>query len=280
MRYGSGVLLGNWREEDALGEMRMMDHIGAKETGSLTVLKKKQMLAPQLAPVALSPAPADGVMKCGDVVILQSLFNGTNLSVSMGQKLTAGDAIDADPMHVTVGSSGAESCARSAIKFVSYDGATAAGEPLVYGQKVCLQFDESLGVIGFLASARSGRTQLSTQVINKQEAYMQAIRGAAPPYDCAFEILPVDIDKRIIANGTPVVAGEPFVLVHCFTNKRLAAVNIGISTDFGTESAICVHTYTETGKVNKLMRETTGRPTNNLISRSETDENMWGVIYA
>ena len=55
---------------------------------------------------------------------------------------------------------------------------------------------------------------------------------------------------------------------------------MSISTDFGSECALCVHTYTETGKVNKLMRETTGRPTNNLISREETTENHWGVIYA
>ena len=33
-------------------------------------------------------------------------------------------------------------------------------------------------------------------------------------------------------------------------------------------------------QVNKLMRETIGRPTNNLISRSETNENMFTVVYA
>ena len=43
---------------------------------------------------------------------------------------------------------------------------------------------------------------------------------------------------------------------------------------------LCVHTYAETGKVNKLMRETIGRPTNNLITRTETTENIFTVIYA
>ena len=74
VRYSGGVLLGNWREDDALGEMRMMDHIDAKETKSLTLLKKQQLLAPQLVPVALSPAPSDGVMKVGDTVLLQSMY--------------------------------------------------------------------------------------------------------------------------------------------------------------------------------------------------------------
>ena len=125
---------------------------------------------------------------------------------------------------------------------------------------------------------RSTRSQMATQIINKQEAFM--VSTSEPSYDCAFEIYPKDMDARIIASGTPVVAGESFVLSHCFTGKRLAGVNVNISTDFGAELGVCVHTYTETGKVNKLMRETIGRPTNGLITRSETSENQWGIIYA
>ena len=184
------------------------------------------------------------------------------------------------PSSRRAGSPTTPPCARNAIKVVSYDSTAAAGAPVLYGQKVCLEFAEPLGVRGYLASTRSGRQQLSTQIINKQEVFMQAIRGESAPYDAAWMILPHAVDDRIISQGTPVVAGAPFVLVHCFTNKRLAAVNITIPTDFGRELGVCVHTYTETGKVNKLMRETSGQPTNNLISRSETDENMWSVIYA
>ena len=283
LKYGSGVLLGNWREDDALDAMRMMDHTEEKETGSLTLLKKQQKLAPQVAAAELSAAPSDGCMHVGDTVLLQSLHHGANLAVSLGQPLLTADAIDPDPMYVVAGSNPNEPpCARSAIKFVSYEPAE-AGSPLLYGQKVCLAFSEGLapGVRGFLASCRSGRTQLATAIINKQEAYMQGVRGgASPPYDCAWTILPGECDDRIIANGTPVVAGAPFVLVHCFTNKRLAAVNVNINTDFGSELGVCVHTYTETGKVNKLMRETIGRPTHGLISRNETSENAWCVIYA
>ena len=280
MRFGSGVLLGNWREDDALDEMRMMDHTASKETQSLTLLKKQRQLAPQLVPVPLSPAPADNAMHVGDTVLLQSLNHGGEVSVSMGQQMYCGDAQDPDAMYTIVGAhTTGKSTARNAIKFTSYEPAP-AGSALLYGQKVCLEFAESLGVRGRLASMRSGRQQLSTQIINKQEVFMQAIRTETPPYDCAWFILPADVDERIIANGTPVIAGAPFVLVHCFTNKRLAGVNVSIPTDFGTELGLCVHTYTETGKVNKLMRETVGRPTANLISRTETTENLWSVLYA
>ena len=279
MKFGSGVRLGNWREDDALEEMRMADHIEAKEGGSLTLLKKKARLGPQLAPVTLTAAPSDGTMKIGDVCLLQSYFNNSTLSVCTSMSLPAADAIDPDAMHPTVGSApDAPPSARNAVKFVSYEGA-AAGTPLCYGQKVCLEFS-CAGEVGYLSSQRSGRSQLATQVINKQEAFMRVPKGTTIPYDSCWTIEPVECDERIIKQGTPVIAGSPFVIVHCFTLKRLAAVNVGIVTDFGRELGVCVHTYYDTSKVNKMMRETIGRPTHGLISRNETEENYWGVVYA
>ena len=280
MRYGSGVLLGNWREDDALGEMRMMDYIQSKETHGLTLLKKQSKLAPQLKAVELTPPPADGHLHFGDVVLLQSMCNDGTLAVSLGQTLSAADNPEADPMFATFACPLKGAMSRNAIKFVSYDGTGSPGSPVLYGQKVCIEFSSELGVRGFLSSVRSGRVQLATQLINKQEVFMQAISGDTPPYDCAFEILPEAIDERIISQGTPVIAGAPLVLSHCFTSKRLAGVHVPLPTDFGTESGVCCHTYTETGKVNKLMRESMGRPTSSLISRSETAENLWSILYA
>ena len=46
------------------------------------------------------------------------------------------------------------------------------------------------------------------------------------------------------------------------------------------EYGVCCHTFVNTGKVNKLMRESMGRPTSSLISRSETAENLWSILYA
>jgi len=279
VRYGSGVLLGNWREDDALGEKRAMDHIDAKETGSLCLLKKQSKLAPQLVPVPLTPAPSDGITRIGDTVLLQSLFTGKFMAVSLGQVMRTDDP-EAEPMFIVVGSSAQESVARNALKLVSYDGSAAVGTPLLYGQKVCLEFSGLGGMRGYLASERPGCQQLASTIINKQEAFMRATTTEAPSYNCAWEILPQHVDDRIVAAGTPMVAGAPFVLVHCFTNKRLASVNVTIPTDFGLELGVCCHTYASAAKINKLMRETIGRPTNNLISREEADENMFGFVYS
>jgi len=282
VRYNSGVLLGNWREDDALNEMRMANHIDYKESGSLTLMKKQSKIAPQVQPEALTSAPSDGFLRLGDTVLLQSAFTQGTLAVSLGQRLTAADAIDADDMYATFACPATGAYARNAIKFVSYEhGEAEATEPVRYGQKVVLEFSSNLGVRGYLGSMGSGRSQLSTQLINKQEVFVQAIRGdKRPPYGCAWEIQPVDVDGRIPSQDTPVLAGAPFVLTHCFTNKRLASVSVSLPTDFGHEYGVCAHTYVETGKVNKMMRETIGRPTHNLISRTETSENHWCVLYA
>ena len=42
---------------------------------------------------------------------------------------------------------------------------------------------------------------------------------------------------------------------------------------------VCCHTFTDMAKVSKLMRETRGKPTANVISKSETSENMWNAVY-
>ena len=54
VKYGSGILLGNWREDDALDEMRLMDYVEHRENGNLALLKQKGKLGPQLAAATLS----------------------------------------------------------------------------------------------------------------------------------------------------------------------------------------------------------------------------------
>ena len=68
---------------------------------------------------------------------------------------------------------------------------------------------------------------------------------------------------------------------HTTQHTNYARTESRLPSDFGSEFGVCAHTYTETGKVNKLMRESMGRPTMpGLISQSETDENKWTVLYA
>jgi len=281
VRYGSGVLLGNWREDDALGEMRLMDYVSNRDTGNLTLLKQKSKLGPQLAPATLSKTPADGVMRSGDVMMLKSDHNGGALAVSLGQAFEAHGEQDSAREYAVFASDSSKPVLRNAIKITAFDGAAADGEPLLYGQAVKISFSNSLAIPGNLASCPSSRSGLSTQLINKQEVYMQALHEYEKvSYDCAWVLQPLDVDSRVPAQGTPVAAGMPFVISHAATNRRLAGVQYLLPSDFGMEYSVCCHTYTAAGKVNKLMRETMGRPSSDVISQSETSENSWSAVYA
>lgn len=91
VKYGSGVLLGNWREDDALDEMRLMDFVENREAGNLALLKRKSKFGEQLAPAALSAVPADGAMHDGDQILLKSQNNSGALAISLGQQDEAGN---------------------------------------------------------------------------------------------------------------------------------------------------------------------------------------------
>lgn len=73
MKYSSGVRLGNWREDDALDDLRLMDYVHARENGNLALTAKREMRAPQIAPRTLSTASSDGIVRNGDLLQLTHL---------------------------------------------------------------------------------------------------------------------------------------------------------------------------------------------------------------
>ena len=138
VRYGNKSLLGNWREDNELHDMRMMDYIAAKESNSLMLLKKQGTLGPQLAPAQLSTAPADGIMRFGDRVLVKSQCNDGALAVSLGQKLACEDA-DLFGVFCTPSS---EAMARNAIKFSRCAEPRASHHSLVHAMYPCVHTPE------------------------------------------------------------------------------------------------------------------------------------------
>lgn len=182
LKYGAGVRLGNWREDSSIDEMRLQDFVAARDKGDLALLRQKGELGPQSAAVALSPAPADGVMKLGDTVQLKSELNGSTVAVSLGQPLPEENSF------MVFGANAGRPVARSAVSFTSFDGA-ADGSPLTYGAKLVVNFSalELGGAKAVLASCPSSRTVLSTQLVNKQDVYMLRLdEGQKIPYDAAW----------------------------------------------------------------------------------------------
>jgi len=104
--------------------------------------------------------------------------------------------------------------------------------------------------------------------------------GASPSYDCAWKLQPANVDLRLGVQGQPVKTTDEVVVVHAFTNKRLAVTTTAVQGDMGMEAAVCCHTYTEPRKVNKMQRENHGFPNHNFGTRCETNENVFALTYA
>merc|ERR1719240_2534433 len=114
--------------------MRLADHGVKKGTGSLVLLKTQGALAPQMTPTTLTPSPADGVVRSGDVIQLQSICNGGVLGASTGQKLRSLEDI-LSPVYCSIKSNAP--IARNTMTISAWDGAEG---PICYGQKLALTF--------------------------------------------------------------------------------------------------------------------------------------------
>ena len=108
----------------------------------------------------------------------------------------------------------------------------------------------------------------------------QVPEGASPSYDCAWKLQPANVDLRLGVQGQPVKTTDEVVVVHAFTNKRLAVTTTAVQGDMGMEAAVCCHTYSEPRKVNKMQRENHGFPNHNFGTRCETNENVFALTYA
>ena len=267
MKYSSGVRLGNWREDDALDEHRLMDYVDAKEKGTLALTRKRVKEAPQIVPRTLSAVAADGSIRNGAMLQLTHLLSARAVAVSMGQQLKELD--DRGVLHLVTATQDNVPTARNTLRVMSFSGGE--GEPIVYGQDVAFICDA--GGVGVLASARPATSHLSSQLVAKQDVFLMMVpEGTQPSYDCAWKIQPADVDLRLSVQEQTVHATDEVVLVHAFTNKRLAVTSTAVMSDMGMEAGMCCHTYSEPRKVNKLSRENSGFPNHNFGTRCETNE--------
>jgi len=72
-----------------------------------------------------------------------------------------------------------------------------------------------------------------------QDVFMTTQSGSA----CEWKCVPVDGDE-LAANGVPIVAGAPVVILHCVTNQALSAVAGDVAAnDFGPELKVTCITH-------------------------------------
>ena len=200
----------------------------------------------------------------------QSKLNGGNLAVCIGEQLPS------EPQRRAVSCTGTRApIARNAVRICSLDGPSDGA--IKYGQTVAIRFCDALGCSSMLGSAMPTTGTIGKQVVrqsvsacvirhvatltralptrqlvNKHDVFAHVAddADAPPPYQlCAWAIQPAEPDARLACQGCPVRADASFVLVHAFTNRRLAGLTMAVGNDFGAEACVCAHTYHDTGKV-------------------------------
>jgi len=278
VKYGSSSLMGNWREDIAVEEWRLADYMDIKGTAAQPSSVIKQRLGSQLDKVPLTTANG-GVVRYGDSLCLRSSCNMGVLAASIGQALRGVSEV---PRHPVSCAPPGPPVARCVLTISSYEGTAQPGDVVKYGDKVLLTFSEQLGVTGCLGSSRPNASNVGSSLWNKQEAYVELLSpGQKPSYDLVWSFMNPEVDQRLVMQGEPVPVAADLLIVHAFTGKRLAGTRIVSPTDFGSEAAVCVHTFTEAHKVHQLETERAGvAPVAICGGRIEEAENIWQIITA
>eukprot|EP01059_Diplonema_ambulator_P037188 TRINITY_DN969_c0_g1_i1.p1 TRINITY_DN969_c0_g1~~TRINITY_DN969_c0_g1_i1.p1 ORF type:complete len:544 (+),score=164.34 TRINITY_DN969_c0_g1_i1:44-1675(+) len=81
--YSHKTFTGNWREDVACEGDKLKDYMIRRSRGELVTQKVEARMGKALRQVTLTPMPADGCLRFGDVIILQSAHNKGALAVDV-----------------------------------------------------------------------------------------------------------------------------------------------------------------------------------------------------
>jgi calcyphosin len=295
LRFGRGVLIGNWSEDSSLEAERSKDFEARRSHGDLLIKRQERIeaIAKQSVPWSHS---ADGFVHYGDSVMLRidetdfgghvhshflacNVWEDVNRARGTKQASASPDAtpvarsvfvIVKRPSAGTLGATAALAAAASTGRLAS--GSASSSDVLCYGDRFCLSTNPSLradassGVVAppmFLGSDRPNNV-LGSGRGSKQEVYLES----RPSILTEWKVSPAD-GNVAKADGTPVPAGEAVVLVHCQTNQPLgASISEPAATSFGPEIMLHAFFHQPLGVVGP------GKP------RPARELNRWHFVYS
>ncbi|XP_040349412.1 cilia- and flagella-associated protein 161 [Herpailurus yagouaroundi] len=254
--YGPGVRMGNWNEDIYLEEELMKDFLEKRGKGQLLIQRNRRLKENLLRPTQLSVSE-DGYVHCGDKVMLVNpahaevgahLFLGGDLSLC-----ATPDEIKAhlsDELEVPCGLSAAQTripVGRNTFTILRADG-NATGQVLRYGQDFCLATTGGFEDKMLYLSSDHRTLQKSSKRSLLQEAYLTDEVSYLSCWQAAF----LDPQLRLEYEGAPVPANAKILIYHCRTNRGLAAHrHLFLSTYFGKEAEVAVHTHLDSHRVEK-----------------------------
>ncbi|CAG9310039.1 unnamed protein product [Blepharisma stoltei] len=268
-RYNPKVLIGNWREDVDLDQIRFKDFLKRREGGQLVVHQIQEKLQKSLTTVGHSFS-GDGKLHFGDRIMLLNKKTNGFLVTDMGDKIEGdeGVAVTASPQYRSP-------VARSVFilqRFSEDDGFP--GDYLHYGQQFTLTVHPYLSQYPLYLHSLVVSPMRFARFSRHQEVCMAPRKNA----NTIWVIEHSDPKVRFEMNGHPVGANQAVVIKHNLTGQWLAADNINYKNDYGSEFEVCSHSFLNHKKAQQLSSEKVGKLTVDIPSRHQGDENVWMFV--
>ena len=248
--YSVPCRVGNWAEDEYLNVVLTATHQKKQEAGMLTSQQLGGTLGAALAPAALAGAPADGVIRFGDVVMLSAAMGGV-LAVDTIARMD----LPQEAYSVTrTQQAGAVACTRTAWTVAVPKGsAPPADGVLRVGMRFCLTTTDASGKQVFL---QSQRYTLHNQNFSASKGLRKQGCCAAPAEsaDTAWEIAILDpselsqLESQLSA--APVPANTFVSLIHANTRIALCTGDHVVPNKYGGEYEVTCHTEAGLAKRN------------------------------
>ena len=224
--------VGNWAEDEYLGVLMTKSHVGKQSEGMLTSQKLQSTLGAALAPATLAPAPADGALKYGDVVMLSAAMGGVLAIDASSRAELPQEAYSVTRTH----EGGAVACTRTAWTITAPAGAAVPEDGLLrIGVSFCLKA-VGAGADLYLQSQRyTLHNQNFAISAGKRKQGVSAVPAMSADTLWQVKVLdPTDL-AQMEAEYAPVPANTFVSLLHVNTQIPLATGPTVIQNKYGAE---------------------------------------------
>lgn len=297
-RYAPCTRIGNWNEDLMLEEARLREFQLRKKQGSLLATHKlKQDFLHQRAPRSFDPQrrirfqQAVGVRHlASNAALACNVFEETP-SIGSGEFMVTALSVEKGPMSRTT---------FRILNPADYKGAlhqskgvdlqctdTSGSQPLTYGEPFFLVCNEALLVDSASVLLRPPlflKSGLKTDRSMSPITYNQRVWvGSEPDSGALWVCARADLTgaEKTLAEGSPVLAGDAFAIMHKMTGQPLRAdAGSKLPTDFGAELEICALAARNAGKLHHLAAEAEGIRTADTEGRPALPENAWAFELA
>jgi len=229
--------VGNWAEDEYLGVLGTADHVAKQTAGMCTSQQLGSVLGQSMKPVELAPAPSDGAIRYGDVVMLSAALGGV---VALDVTMKPEDGAEA---HTVLRSQeqGAVACARTAWTVTAPANTQPPADGILrIGAPFCLSVSGGYGSsYGSSLYLQSMRYTLTNQNLAKTSGQRKqgVCAVAAPSADTLWKVCvldPTDL-AQMESEGRPVPSNTFVSICHVNTQTPLHTGPMLLASKYGGE---------------------------------------------